>query len=64
MPFTEEHPSEIPPLPPLVDGRVIPQPAKVIQTCLNRGTWEVLVAWHGCLDSDATWESVLHLQEA
>jgi len=44
------------PLPPIVRGRVIPTPTKVLRTRLNRGTWELLVQWQGWADSDSTWE--------
>jgi len=44
------------PLPPIVRGRVIPTPTKVLRTRLNRGTWELLVQWQGRADSDSTWE--------
>ena len=44
------------PLPPIVRGRVIPTPTKVLRARLNRGTWELLVQWQGRADSDSTWE--------
>jgi len=50
-------PAEVPvPLPPILHGRVIPTPSKVLRARLNRGLWELLVLWEGRAASDATWE--------
>lgn len=50
-------PSVAPPLLPLlVDGRVVPTPARVLKFRLNHGSWEILVVWAGCSNINATWE--------
>jgi hypothetical protein len=56
--FEGAPPTEIPQLPPMQHGRVLPTPLKVLRARLNRGRWEVLVQWMGCLPADATWELV------
>jgi hypothetical protein len=56
--FEGAPPTEIPQLPPIQHGRVLPTPLKVLRARLNRGRWEVLVQWLGCLPADATWELV------
>jgi hypothetical protein len=56
--FEGAPPTEIPQLPPMQHGRVLPTPLKVLRARLNRGHWEVLVQWMGCLPADATWELV------
>ena len=40
-----------------MDGRLLPVPAKVLRTQPRRGTWQVLVQWHGFPEDDATWEN-------
>jgi len=55
--FTGVPPTVAPvPLLPIVHGRVVPTPKKVLRAWLNRGTWELLVQWEGQADSDSTWE--------
>jgi len=46
------------PLPPIVRGRVVPTPDKVVRARLNHGIWELLVQWTGCNAADATWEKL------
>jgi hypothetical protein len=41
--FVGTPPSEVPPLPPIKRGRVLPVPLKIVRTWLNRGNWELLV---------------------
>jgi hypothetical protein len=38
-------PGEVPPLPPIKCGRILPVPLKIVRTRLNRGNWELLVQW-------------------
>lgn len=38
------------------DGRVIPEPAKVLSSSMRRGVKHVLVQWVGSSKMDATWE--------
>jgi hypothetical protein len=46
----------MPPLPPLQNGRLLPQPERVLHACLHRGVWHVLVHWEGISTAEATWE--------
>lgn len=46
-PFRGTPPVDIPSLPQLHDGQVIPTPAAVLCACLARGVREVLVHWQG-----------------
>ena len=55
--FVGEPPAVVPvPLPPILHGRVIPMPLKVLRARLNHGVWELLIQWEGRAASDATWE--------
>ncbi|WVZ76926.1 hypothetical protein U9M48_024844 [Paspalum notatum var. saurae] len=54
--FNGTPPSSMVPLPPILHGRVLPQPHAVLRARLSRGVWEVLVQWLGRPASDATWE--------
>ncbi|KAF3635230.1 putative early nodulin-like protein 1-like [Capsicum annuum] len=40
---------DLPKLPPLEDGRVVPLPTAVIRARVNRGTKEILIQWSGVL---------------
>jgi hypothetical protein len=57
-PFRGEPPSTTPPLPPLLHGRVLPVPERVLCASLCRGVWHVLVRWEGLSRAEATWEPV------
>jgi hypothetical protein len=57
-PFRGEPPSATPPLPPLLHGRVLPAPERVLRASLRRGVWHVLVQWAGLSSAEATWEPV------
>jgi hypothetical protein len=52
--FTSTLPAAVPRLPPIKRGWVLPQPEKVLCTCLNRGVWEILVQWMGQAITDGT----------
>jgi len=54
--FEGAPPSAVPPLQPLVHGRVMPTPEAVLRARLNRGSWQLLVRWTGCPTADVTWE--------
>ena len=61
--FHGDPPAQIPDLPPLVHGRVIPTPAKVVRARWNRGVWQLLVQWVGRPAADATREPLLEFVE-
>lgn len=56
--FHGEPPSQVPALPTLTYGRVLPMPVKAIHGRLARGVREVLIQWDGKPAADATWENV------
>jgi hypothetical protein len=62
--FEGQTPSAVTPLPTIQNGRVIPTSEKVIRARLNRGNWEVLVAWQGQPLTSATWEKVANFKLA
>jgi hypothetical protein len=43
-------------LPPVLDGRILPPPDRVLQAQQRRGIWRLLVKWQGLPKEDATWE--------
>ena len=43
----EAPPTSTPPLPPLQDGRLLPQPDRVLRASLRCGPWHVHVQWAG-----------------
>ncbi|WVZ92138.1 hypothetical protein U9M48_038225 [Paspalum notatum var. saurae] len=57
-------PTTPPALPPLLHGRVIPTPQKVLRARLNRGVWQLLVHWEGRTFADATWEDLDYFKTA
>jgi len=57
-PFHGTPPSSTLPLPPLRDGRLLPQPARALRATLRRGVWHVLIQWEGMSAEEATWEPV------
>nr|XP_040256447.1 uncharacterized protein LOC120974129 [Aegilops tauschii subsp. strangulata] len=55
-PFRGEPPVGPSTLPPTFDGRLLPEPEKVLQAQLRRGVWFVLIQWAGLPAEEATWE--------
>ena len=51
-------------LDPVMDGRLLPVPAKVLRAQLRRGVWQVLVQWRGLAEDDATWEKLEEFRAA
>jgi hypothetical protein len=47
-------------MPPLLHGRILPEPETVVRAEQQRGVWYVRIKWRGLPDEDATWE---HLEE-
>jgi hypothetical protein len=54
--FVGAPPTTPPGLPPILDGAVVPTPAKVERARLARGVRQVLVHWNGEPPESATWE--------
>ena len=55
-PFHGEPPAAPPALPPTVNGRLLPEPEKVLKAQLHRGVWFILIQWAGLPVEEATWE--------
>jgi hypothetical protein len=56
--FVVAPPGSPPELPPILDGAVVPEPAKVLHARLARGVRQVLVQWRGELEDFASWEDL------
>ena len=61
--FAGPPPTVITPLPPILQGRVVPTPSQVARARLNRGSWELLVNWEGRSAAEATWEPIAAFKE-
>jgi hypothetical protein len=57
-------PPSVPPLPPIVRGKVVPQPDQVLRARPTSSSWELLVQWTDCSAAEATWESLEQFKEA
>jgi hypothetical protein len=44
--------------PPLLHGRILPEPETVVCAEQRRGVWHVRIKWLGLPDEDATWEQL------
>jgi hypothetical protein len=53
--FTGTPPAMVVPLPHIVRGRVVLQPAKILRARSTKDSWELLVRWDGHHAADATW---------
>jgi hypothetical protein len=45
-------------MPPLLHGRILPEPEVAVRAELRRGVWHVRIKWRGLPDEDATWEQL------
>jgi hypothetical protein len=45
-------------MPPLLHGRILPEPKAAVRAELRRGVWHVRIKWRGLPDEDATWEQL------
>jgi hypothetical protein len=45
-------------MPPLLHGRILPEPETVVRAEQRRGVWYVRIKWRGLPDEDATWEQL------
>uniref|UniRef100_A0A453BEM2 Chromo domain-containing protein n=1 Tax=Aegilops tauschii subsp. strangulata TaxID=200361 RepID=A0A453BEM2_AEGTS len=55
-PFRGEPPAAPPVVPLTADGRLLPEPEKVLRVQLCRGVWFILIQWAGLPEEEATWE--------
>jgi hypothetical protein len=62
--FEGSAPTEVPPLPPIARGRVVPQPNQVIRARPTTTSWELLVKWQGRNAAETSWEGLEQLKEA
>jgi hypothetical protein len=54
--FEGTTPTDVPPLPRIVRGRVVPQAAHVLHTHPTGVSWELLVGWADRSTAEAIWE--------
>jgi hypothetical protein len=45
-------------MPPLLHGRILPEPEAAVRAELRCGVWHVRIKWCGLPDEDATWEQL------
>jgi hypothetical protein len=45
-------------MPPLLHGRILPEPEGDVRAELRRGVCHVRIKWRGLPDEDATWEQL------
>jgi hypothetical protein len=57
-------PPSVLPLPPIVRGKVVPQPDQVLCAQPTSSSWELLVRWVDCLVAEAIWENLEQFKEA
>jgi hypothetical protein len=53
----------VPPLSPIVRGRTVLQPEKVVCAKPTKNSWELLVQWDGRSTAEATWEVLEQFKE-
>jgi hypothetical protein len=62
--FEGQAPDFVPPLLPIVRGRVVPQSDQVLRTRPSASSWDLLVHWADQPASAATWEALEEFKEA
>jgi hypothetical protein len=62
--YTGVEPAAIPPLPPIVRGRVVPQPQQVVHARPTTQSWDLLVKWQNSSPTDASWDQLEAFKEA
>ena len=66
--FLKKHqgpvPTQIVSLPPVVHGRAVPIPEKVVRAKPTASSWDLLVQWAGRDAADATWEQLDQFKES
>jgi hypothetical protein len=62
--FEGSPPAHTPQLPPIVRGRVVPVPEKVVRAWPTTSSWEVLTQWQGKTATEAIWEPLEQFKDA
>jgi hypothetical protein len=62
--YTSAEPATIPPLPPIMCGRAVPQPQQVVRARPTAQSWDLLVKWQNNSPADVSWEQLEAFKEA
>jgi hypothetical protein len=62
--YTSAELAAIPPLPPIVRSRAVPQPQQVVHARPTVHSWDLLVTWQNSLPVDASWEQLEAFKDA
>jgi hypothetical protein len=62
--FEGSPPTHTPQLPPIVRGRAVPVPKKMVRARSTASSWEVLTQWQGKTATEATWEPLEQFKDA
>jgi hypothetical protein len=62
--FDSAPPASVPPLPPIVWGRDVPQPEQVVRARPTADSWESLLKWQDRVVGEASWEPLHQFKEA
>jgi hypothetical protein len=61
--FQGDPPSVPPALPPIVRGRIVPAPDKIVHTRPTTSSWELLVRWQGRDAAETSWVTLEQFKE-